>query len=146
MYDMKEAGAVAFTDDKDSIEHSGLMSRALLYAKNFDGLIMSFPYDKTAQPNGMMNEGVTSTELGIEGIPALAEELQITRDLYLTEYNDSKIHFSTISSPRGLDLIAEAKEGGIHVSCDIAIHNLVLNDECIKSFDSNFKVLPPSPI
>ena len=143
MYDMKEAGAVAFTDDKDSIEHSGLMSRALLYAKNFDGLIMSFPYDKTAQPNGMMNEGVTSTELGIEGIPALAEELQITRDLYLTEYNDSKIHFSTISSPRGLDLIAEAKEGGIHVSCDIAIHNLVLNDECIKSFDSNFKVLPP---
>ena len=143
MYDMKEAGAVAFTDDKDAIEHSGLMSRALLYAKNFDGLIMSFPYDKTAQPNGMMNEGVTSTELGIEGIPALAEELQITRDLYLTEYNDSKIHFSTISSPRGLDLIAEAKEGGIHVSCDIAIHNLVLNDECIKSFDSNFKVLPP---
>ncbi|MBT4776070.1 MAG: dihydroorotase [Crocinitomicaceae bacterium] len=143
MYDMKLAGAVAFTDDKASIRNSGLLSRALLYAKNFNGTIMSFPFDQTAQVGGMMNEGVTSTMLGIEGIPNVAEELQITRDLYLTEYNDAKIHFSTISSPRGLDLIAEAKESGLAVSCDIAIHNLLLNDETITSFDPNFKVLPP---
>jgi dihydroorotase len=143
MYDMKQAGAAAFTDDKRSIADAGLMSRALLYTKSFNALIMNFPCDYSTQPNGMMNEGIVSTQLGVEGIPSLAEELQITRDLYLTEYNDSKIHLSTISSPRGLDLIAEAKEGGIAVSCDIAIHNLVLNDESVRSFDSNFKVLPP---
>lgn len=143
MFDMKEAGAIAFTDDKRPLSHSGLMSRALLYAKNCDGLIMSFPFDQTAQQNGQMNEGVTSTMLGLEGIPNLAEELQLTRDLYLSEYNDARIHFSTISTPRSLDLIAEAKEGGLEVSCDVAIHNLVLSDDVITDFDSNFKVMPP---
>lgn len=143
MYDMKLAGAVAFTDDKSPIKNSGLLSRALLYAKNFNGTIMSFPFDQSAQVGGMMNEGVTSTMLGLEGIPNVAEELQVTRDLYLTEYNDAKIHFSTISSPRSLDLIAEAKESGLSVSCDIAIHNLILNDEIVSSFDTNFKVMPP---
>ncbi len=143
MYDMKAAGAIAFTDDKQPVAHSGLMSRALLYTKNFGGLVLSYPFDKTAQLNGQMNEGVTSTMLGLEGIPNLAEELQVTRDLYLTEYTDSSMHFSTISTPRALDLIAEAKESGISVSCDVAVHNLVLNDEAVTSFDSNFKVVPP---
>jgi len=143
MYDMKKAGAVAFTDDKKSVSNSGLMSRALLYSKNFDGLVMSFAFDKSAQLHGQMNEGVTSTLLGLEGIPNLAEELQITRDLYLAEYNDARIHFSTISTSRSLDLIAEAKDAGLNVSCDVAVHNLVLNDQVIETFDSNFKVLPP---
>ncbi|MFT7613711.1 MAG: dihydroorotase [Parvicellaceae bacterium] len=143
MFDMQKAGAVAFTDDKKSVSNSGLMSRALLYSKNFDGLIMSFAFDKSAQHHGQMNEGVTSTLLGLEGIPNLAEELQITRDLYLAEYNDARIHFSTISTARSLDLIAEAKDSGLNISCDVAIHNLVLNDETIETFDSNFKVLPP---
>lgn len=143
MYDMQQAGAVAFTDDKQPIAHAGLMSKALLYAKNFDGLIQSFPFDQSIQLNGQMNEGVTSTLLGLEGIPTLAEELQVARDLYLTEYNDAKIHFSTISTPRSLDLIAEAKEDGLQVTCDTTIHHLVLTDEALMDFDSNYKVMPP---
>lgn len=143
LYDMKLAGAVAFTDGNRPIGDSGLMSRALLYAKGFDGLVFSYPEDSSVAGKGKMNEGIVSTYLGMKGIPSLAEEISISRDLYLAEYNDSRIHFSTISSAGSVRLIREAKAKGIRVSCDVAAHHLVLTDEALKGFDTNYKVKPP---
>ena len=143
MYDMSLSGAVAFYDGKNSIQNAGLLSRALLYSKNFNGLVLSFPYDNSISPNGQINEGVESTQLGMEGIPSLSEELQISRDLYLAAYNDAKIHFSTISCSSSVPMILEAKANQLQVSAGVPIHNLILTDKDTEGFDSNYKVIPP---
>jgi dihydroorotase len=143
LYDMNLSGAIAFSDGNHTIQQSSLMSRALLYSKGFDGLIFSFAEDFSISGNTKMNEGVVSTMLGMKGNPNLAEEIMISRDLFLTEYNEAKIHFSTISTRGGVQLIREAKNKGIKVTCDVAAHHLVLTDESVHSFDSNFKVRPP---
>lgn len=143
MYDMKQAGAIAFSDNKNSIENTKLLSMALLYTKSFDGLIISFANDKSISRNGQINEGVVSTNLGLEGIPHLAEELQISRDLYLAEYNNSPIHFASISSKKTIELINQAKQKNIKVTSDVAAHQLIFTDSSAKDFDSNFKVIPP---
>lgn len=143
LYDMTLAGAVAFTDGNIPVSDSGLMSRALLYAKGFDGLIFSHAEDPSIAGKGKMNEGVTSTYLGMIGIPALAEEVMVARDLYLAEYNDSPIHFSTISTLHSVDLIRQAKKKGLKVTCDVAAHHLVLTEDLVAGFDSNYKVRPP---
>ncbi|VTP95897.1 Dihydroorotase [Sphingobacterium daejeonense] len=88
-------------------------------------------------------KGEVSTYLGMKGIPNLAESVMISRDLFLAEYNESPIHFSTISTEEGVDLIKKAKAKGIKVTCDVAAHNLVFTDEDVKGFDSNYKVSPP---
>jgi len=143
LYDMKQAGAAAFTDGDRPVSDSGLMSRALLYAKGFDGLIFSYPEDRSIAGKGKMNEGAVSTYLGMKGIPELAEELLIARDLYLAEYNEAPIHFSTISTAGSVELIRQAKKRGMKVSCDVAAHHLVLTDKQLEDFDSNYKVKPP---
>ncbi|EOR96194.1 Dihydroorotase [Arcticibacter svalbardensis MN12-7] len=143
LYDMKLAGAIAFTDGTSPINDSGLMSRALLYVKGFGGLIFSYPEDTSIAGKGKMNEGIVSTYLGMKGIPNLAEEVSISRDLYLAEYNESKIHFSTISCAGSVELIRKAKEKGIQVTCDVAVHHLVLTDEALSGFDTQYKVRPP---
>ena len=143
MFDMRQAGAIAFSDNKKAIKNSGLMSRALLYAKNFDGLVISFANDESLSHNGQMHEGEVSTTLGLESIPTLSEELQISRDLFLTSYNESKIHFSTISTANTVAMIKEAKNEGINVTAEIAAHQIALTDKELIGFDSNYKTLPP---
>lgn len=143
MFDMKQSGAVAFSDDKKPISNANLMSRALLYAKNFDGLVMSFANDRSISGSGQIHEGVSSTKLGLEGIPALAEELQVSRDLFLANYNESRIHIGPISTSNAVSMIQEAKEEGIQATADIAAHQLWFTDEACESFDSNLKVNPP---
>lgn len=143
LYDMKLAGAVAFSDGNRSIQHSGLMSRALLYTKGFDGLVFSYAEDKSIAGNTKMNEGEVSTYLGMKGNPNMAEEVMISRDLFLAEYNDTPIHFSTISCAGSVDLIRQAKRKGLKVTCDVAAHHLYYTDEETMTFDSNFKVRPP---
>lgn len=143
LYDMKLTGAVAFSDGNRNVEHASLMSKALLYVKGFDGLIFSFAEDYSISGNTKMNEGTVSTHLGMKGNPNLAEEIMISRDLFLAEYNETSIHFSTISTAGAVQLIREAKKKGIQVTCDVAVHHLVLTDESVESFDSNFKVRPP---
>ncbi len=143
LYDMKINGAVAFSDGNRSVQQAGLMGRALLYAKGFQGLIMTFPQDESIAADNKMNEGEVSTYLGMKGIPNLAESIMVSRDLFLAEYNDSPIHFSTISTEESVDLIKKAKAKGIQVTCDVAAHNLVFTDEDVKSFDSHYKVSPP---
>jgi dihydroorotase len=143
LYDMQQAGAIGFGDYKRSISNPNMLKIALQYAQNFDGLVMSFPQENKIAGNGQVNEHESSTYLGLKGIPALAEELQITRDLYILEYTGGKLHIPTVSSAKSVDIIREAKENGLDVTCSVAIHNLFFTDEVLKDFDTNAKVLPP---
>lgn len=143
MYDMYLSGAKAFTDGNRPVQDAGLMERALLYAQGFDAMVFSYPEDTAIAGKAKVNEGEISTLLGMKGIPSLAEELMIARDLYLAEYTVSKIHFSTISTARSVELIREAKRKGLEVTCDVAAHHLILTDEALLGFDSQYKVKPP---
>ncbi len=143
MFDMHQSGAKAFTDGKHPVQDAGLMERALLYAQGFDGLVFSYPEDKAIAGKAKVHEGEVSTLLGMKGIPALAEELMIARDLYLAEYTGSKIHFSTVSTRQSVDLIRQAKQKGLKVTCDVAAHHLVLTHDALVGFDSQYKVKPP---
>jgi dihydroorotase len=143
MYDMHLSGAKAFTDGNRPVQDAGLMERALLYTQGFDGLVFSYPEDTAIAGKAKVHEGEVSTMLGMKGIPSLAEELMIARDLYLAEYTGSAIHFSTISTKRSVELIRDAKAKGLNVTCDVAAHHLSLTDEALVGFDSLYKVKPP---
>jgi len=143
MYDMYLSGAKAFTDGNRPVQDAGLMERALLYTKGFEALVFSYPEDTAIAGKAKVNEGEMSTLLGMKGIPSLAEELMVPRDLYLAEYTGSKIHFSTISTVRSVELIREARAKGLQVTCDVAAHHLVLTDDALSGFDSLYKVKPP---
>lgn len=143
LYDMQQAGAISFNDFKKPIKNPNLLKIALQYAQNFDGLVQSFPQENRIAGNGQVNEHKNSTFLGLKGIPALAEELQVTRDLYILEYTGGKLHIPTISTEKSVELIRAAKEKGLDVSCSVAIHNLFFTDEILKEFNTNAKVLPP---
>ena len=143
LYDMQQSGAIAFGDYNLPIENDNLMKIALLYAQNFDGLILSFPKNKSIAGEGIANEGVNSTKLGLKGNPALAEHIQIARDLFLLEYTGGKLHIPSITTGKSVALIKEAKKKGLHVSCSVSIHHLTLSDDELHRFDSNFKVNPP---
>ncbi len=143
LYDMHAAGAVAFSDGKHPIQQSGLMLRALLYVKPFDGLIIDQPLDMSMAPHGQMNEGQVSTSLGLPGIPALAEELMVQRHIYLAEYTGGRLHLLNISCRRSVELVRQAKAAGLHVSASVAAMNLACDDRCLLDFDVNYKVMPP---
>ncbi len=143
MYDMQQSGAIAFGDYNKSIENDNLMKIALLYAQNFDGLVLSFPKSNSIAGEGIANEGINSTKLGLKGNPALAEHIQISRDLFLLEYTGGKLHIPTISTAKSVSLIKEAKKKGLKVTCSVAAHHLVLTDDELHAFDSNFKTNPP---
>ncbi|MCB9360141.1 MAG: dihydroorotase [Flavobacteriales bacterium] len=143
MYDMHLAGAIAFTDNKHTISNPSLLNRALLYSQSFEGVIMDFPNDKNLFNNGQINEGVISTKLGLKGIPALAEELTVTRSLYLAEYCNAPIHLTNISTKKSVQLIKDAKAKGLRVTADVNSYHLLLNETELETFDSNLKVKPP---
>lgn len=143
LYDMQLAGAIGFTDGDRNISDAGLMGRALLYSKGIDALIISYADDQRISAGTVMNEGEVSTYLGMKGSPNLAEALMVARDLYLAEYHDARIHFTTISTAESVDLIRKAKAKKIKVTCDVAAHHLVLTDDAVKCFDSQYKLHPP---
>ncbi|OUR90703.1 dihydroorotase [Flavobacteriales bacterium 34_180_T64] len=143
MFDMQKAGAVAYGDYQKPIDNPNVLKLALLYAINFDGLVLSFPQDSQISGQGVMNENFTSTSIGLKGNPSLAEELQISRDLFLLEYTGGKLHIPIISSAKSVELIRAAKKKKLNISCGVAIHNLVFTDDMLTTFDTNFKVSPP---
>ena len=143
MYDMKKAGALAFTDDKKALQNNEVIKHALLYAKDFDGLIMNFANDNSIANRGQIHEGEISTALGLKGIPAMAEEIMIDRDISLCKYTESKLHLSYISTKNSVSKIKKAKKEGSKISADVALHNLILTDEEIIHFDTRYKVMPP---
>jgi dihydroorotase len=143
LFDMKNAGAIAFGDYNRSLDNANLLKIALQYTQDFDGLVIAFSQDEKIKGNGVANEGIVSTGLGLKGIPNLAEELQIARNLFLLEYTGGKLHIPTISTAKSVTLIQEAKAKGLQVSCSVAVHHLVLTDDKLEEFDTRFKVAPP---
>jgi dihydroorotase len=143
LYDMQQAGAVAFSDGTKPITDDGFMSRALQYAKGFNGLLMVYPENKSIAGKSQINESGNSVLLGMKGLPGLAEEMQISRDIFLAAYHDAPIHISNISTAGSVALIKKAKKEGIKITCDVAAHQLVFTEELLGDFDSNYKVKPP---
>ncbi|HEV7622009.1 MAG TPA: dihydroorotase [Flavisolibacter sp.] len=143
MYDMYNSGAVAFSDGTSSVQSSGLLLKALQYIKAIDKTIIQLPDDKSISASGLINEGIISTQLGLPGKPAIAEELMIARDIELAQYTDSRIHFTGVSTAAGLALIKTAKEKGIAVSCSVTPYHLFFSDEDLTGYDTNLKVNPP---
>jgi dihydroorotase len=143
MYDMYLAGAIAFSDDKKPVSNAGLLMRALLYSKNFGGLVITHCDEKSISGDGKMNEGITSTMLGLKGIPALAEEVMVSRNIFLAEYTESPIHIANISTEGSAELVRQAKAKGLPVTASVAAYNMGLDDSLLSGFDSNFKLNPP---
>ena len=143
LFDMKNAGAVAFGDYNKSVNDSGILKIALQYVQDFDGLVIAFAQDNNIKGKGVVHEGIVSTRLGLKGIPSLAEELQIVRNLYLLEYTGGKMHIPTISTAKSVELIREAKAKGLNVTCSVAVHHMVLTDDVLTDFDTRYKVMPP---
>ena len=143
LFDMKNAGAVAFGDYNKNLENANLLKIALQYVQVFDGLVIAYCQDSDIKGNGVANEGIVSTRLGLKGIPNLAEELMVARNLFLLEYTGGKMHIPTISTAQSVQLIKEAKNKGLNVTCSVAVHHLVLTDEQLDGFDTRYKVTPP---
>ena len=143
LFEMFESGAVGFYDFKRPITNSNLIKIALQYVQNFNGLVISFPYEKSLCPNGQMHEGQISTNYGLKGIPTISEEIMLKRDLKILEYTGGKIHIPCISTQESVKLIREAKKNKLNVTCSVSINNLFFNDDKLKDFDTRFKVLPP---
>ena len=143
MYDMYNSGAIAFSDGLYPVQSSGMMVKALQYVKPFDGVIIQVPDDKSLAPQGLMNEGIMSTRLGLPGKPVMSEELVVARDIKLARYTDSRLHFTGITSPKSLEYIRRAKDGGLKVSCSVTPHHLFFCDEDLYDYDTNLKVNPP---
>ena len=143
LFDMKNAGAVAFGDYNKNLDNANLLKIALQYVQDFDGLVIAFAQDSNIKGNGVANEGIVSTKLGLKGIPNLAEELQIARNLFLLEYTGGKLHIPTISTAKSVQLIKEAKAKGLNLTCSVAVHHLVVTDSTLEGFDTRYKVSPP---
>ncbi len=143
MFDMFNNGAIAFSDGTKPVQSSGILQKALEYILAIDGTIIQLPDDKSIGTNGLMNEGEMSTKLGLQGKPALSEELMIARDIELVRYTNSKIHFTGISTKKSLELIAAAKKEGLNVSCSVTPYHLFFCEEDLYDYDTNLKVNPP---
>lgn len=143
MYDMFLAGAHGFGDEKSSLKESGLLQRALLYTKSFGAPIFHFPYDASLIPNGQINEGTLSTQMGLKGMPAIAEEMVVRRDLTILEYTEGKLHIGPVSSAQSVDLISDAKQHGLQVSCETTAAHIAYEETILSNFDTLYKLLPP---
>jgi len=143
LFEMKNSGAIGFGDYKKSIVNANVLKLALLYSKDYNIPIFSFPLNTEISNNGVMNEGITSTSLGLKGIPGMSEEIQIMRDIRILEYTGGNLHIPYISTRKSLELIKKAKNKGLNISCSTCVHNLFFNDTHLDDFNTKFKVLPP---
>jgi dihydroorotase len=142
MIDLHTAGAVAFTDGLKPIWHTDILLKALQYLQKFNGLLIDHPEDIWLNLFGQMHEGVNSTMLGLKGMPRIAEEIVIGRNLELLGYAGGRLHFSRLSSAKSIDLIRSAKKR-FKISCDITAYQAVVDDSALRTFDTNYKVNPP---
>ncbi len=138
-----EGGAVAFTDDGAPVASASLMRQALTYARMFDRAVMQHCQVPELTVGGVMNEGFESTRLGLPGMPAAAEDIMVARDIRLAEITGGRLHIQHISTARSVELVREGKRRGINVTAEACPHHFSLTDECLRGFDSNFKMNPP---
>jgi dihydroorotase len=142
MIDLHQAGAIGFTDGLKTIWHTDIFLKALQYLQKFNGVLIDHPEDIWLNMFGQMHEGITSTELGLKGMPAIAEEVAISRNLKLLDYAGGKLHISRLSTARSVNLLRGARKK-LPVTCDVAAYQPLLNDAALASFDTNYKVNPP---
>lgn len=143
MIDLNEAGAIGFTDGLKSVWHTDIFLKSLQYLQKFDGLLIDHPEDNWLNLFGQMHEGINSTMLGLKGMPRIAEEIAVSRNLELLNYAGGRLHFAKISTAKSIDLIRAAKKRGLKVSCDITAYQALLDDSLLANFDTNYKVNPP---
>ncbi|MCF2445677.1 dihydroorotase [Dyadobacter sp. CY345] len=153
MIDLHTAGAIAFTDGEHPVQNADLFLKTILYLQPLNALLMNRPEDRQLTVFGQMHEGITSTLIGMKGMPSLAEEMMLNRDLKLLEYALEKssieltgqpiLHISLVSTKEAVDLVRAAKKKGLPVSCDVAAHQLAYEDNDLIDFDTNLKVNPP---
>jgi dihydroorotase len=142
-WDLKEAGAVALSDDGRPVMNAALLRRALEYASSLDIPIIVHCEDKNLSSGGVMHEGAVAAELGLSGIPGIAEDVMVARDLLIAEFTGAPLHIAHVSTAGAVLLIREAKAKGIRVTAETAPHYFSLTDEALRSFDTNAKVYPP---
>ena len=143
MIDLHEAGAVAFTDGLHSIWHTDIFLKALQYLQKFQGVLVDHPEDIWLNRFGQMHEGINSTLLGLKGLPRIAEEVAIARNIELLAYAGGKLHLSRLSTAKAIDQVRSAKKKGLQVTCDITSYQPLLDDSLLSDFDTNYKVNPP---
>ena len=142
-WDLREAGVVALSDDGNPVMDAALMRRAMEYAYSLDLPVIQHCEDKNLSAGGLMNEGYPSTLLGLPGIPAIAEEIMVARDILIAEYTGTRIHFAHVSTVGSVRLIRDAKKRGLQVTAETAPHYFTLTDESLRDYDTNYKVSPP---
>jgi len=145
MADLVDGGAVAFSDDGSPVQSGGLMRRALEYSSMLGRPIINHMEDLTLNPHGHMHEGEVATRLGVPGIPGLAEDVMIARDILLAEFTGGHVHVAHISTARGVELVREAKQRGINVTAEVCTHHFTLTDEAVDESDysTDTKMHPP---
>jgi dihydroorotase len=143
MYDMRASHAVAFSDGMQPVQSPGVFLKALQYVKAFDGILIQIPIDKSIAASGLMHEGIVSTQMGLPGLPAVAEELMVKRDIDLLRYTGSKLHITGVSSATTIELIRAAKKEGLSISCSVSPTHLFYCDEDMTNYNTNLKVIPP---
>lgn len=143
MIDLHESGAIAFTDGLKPVWHTDIFLKSLQYLQKFDGLLIDQPEDIWLNMFGQMHEGPESTMLGLKGMPRIAEEVAISKNLELLAYAGGRLHAAKLSTAKSIDLIRQAKKKGLNVSCDIAAYQPLYTDEVLNDFDTNYKVNPP---
>lgn len=141
--EMKKAGIIALSDDGNCIENAYFLRRGMEYAKMFDLPVISHCEDKTLAEGGVMNEGYSSTLLGLKGIPSQAETIIIFRDISLSELSGCQLHIAHLSSAESVELVRQAKKKGKKISCEVTPHHFTLTDSALKDYDTNLKVNPP---
>lgn len=142
MIDLHAAGAVAFTDGLKPVWHTDIFLKSLQYLQKFNGVLIDHPEDYWLNLFGQMHEGVNSTRLGLKGMPRIAEEIVVGKNLELLQYAGGRLHFARISTPRSIELIKAAKRKH-QVTCDVAVYQALLDDSMLAGFDTNYKVNPP---
>ncbi len=143
MYDMFNSGALAFGDGTNAIQSPGVLLKALQYVLPIGATIIQVPDDKTISNHGLMNEGILSTQLGLPGKPAIAEELMIARDIELLKYTGSKLHITGVSTKKGMELIKAARQENLSISCSVTPAHLLFSDADLSAYDCNLKMNPP---
>jgi dihydroorotase len=144
MYEMEKHGAVAFGDGTKAVQSAGILIKALQYVNAFKGIVMQIPDDRSIAPHGLMNEGLVSTQVGLPGKPAIAEELMIARDITLAKYTGSRLHITGISLASSVDMIKKAKKEGVDITCSCTPYHLLFTEEdLLRDYDTNLKVNPP---
>jgi len=143
MGELLQGGAVAFSDDGLPVGSAELMRRALEYSRPFGAAIISHAEEKSLVGQGVMNEGFVATELGLKGIPWVAEDAMIARDVMLAELTGGHLHVAHIATRGGVELVRQAKARGVKVTCEATPHHFTLTDEAVRGYDTNAKMAPP---